>query len=81
MSCININSQEYKDILNEVGDPFDAYIEFIKRYGIKNKINQELIEPLKFEIISDFSDNQPVLKFSDVMSERSKTNVNVKQNQ
>lgn len=38
MSCININSQEYKDILNEVGDPFDAHIEFIRRYGLTDDV-------------------------------------------
>jgi hypothetical protein len=49
MSCININSQEYKDILAELGDPIDAHIEFIRRYGLEDdavEIKEGVTEPI-----------------------------------
>lgn len=39
MACVNPNSKEYKDLLREFGDPFDAEIEYIKRYGLVENVD------------------------------------------
>jgi hypothetical protein len=39
MACVNPNSKEYKDLLRELGDPFDAEIEYIKRYGLVENVD------------------------------------------
>lgn len=39
MACINPNSKEYKALLKELGDPFDAEIEYINRYGLAENID------------------------------------------
>jgi hypothetical protein len=39
MACVNPNSKEYKDLLRELGDPFDAEIEYVKRYGLVENVD------------------------------------------
>ena len=33
MICVNPNTKEFKEILAQVGDPFEAEVEYVKRYG------------------------------------------------
>jgi hypothetical protein len=39
MACVNPNSKEYQDLLREFGDPFDAEIEYVKRYGLVENVD------------------------------------------
>lgn len=37
MICVNPNTKEFKEILAQVGDPFEAEVEYVKRYGAEIK--------------------------------------------
>lgn len=39
MACVNPNSKEYQDLLREFRDPFDAEIEYVKRYGLVENVD------------------------------------------
>lgn len=75
MICVNPNTKEFKEILAQVGDPFEAEVEYVKRYGVKT--NQRFAEqaPTQFDrdrlkAINELNDMVRNFRVDEILAEK-----------